>query len=279
MSSIGPRPARREKLHERFEIVDAAPACPAIRLILRIGNRVAQLHLLRRDPEGELLRKQVVGDPHLVPVGVGAERQQRRVLRLPSEPSDAAPAGGDVGDDRGATADAVAIAIAGIVERQQRLVGDRFDEPRAKQRDRHAARDDVRLRRNDRLARVRGNREDLEQRAGRRRELDELAALVAARRPDLGDHARAADRRDAVADGAARAVERRAEAVLHRLDLGEIVEAEPELLELAAGDARQRIARQRPDRLAGDVDADRREVHTGGRATSRFTTAAPGPRR
>ncbi len=216
---------------------------PAIGLILGVGDRVALLHLLFRDPEGELLRKQIVGDPHLVAVGVAGEGEQRRLLRLPSEPSDAAPAGGDVGDDRGATADAVAIAVAGIVERHDRLVGDRFDEPRAKQRDRHAARDDVGLRRNDRLAGVSGNREDLKQRAGRRRELDERPRLVAARGPDLRDHAGAADRRDAVADGAARSVECRAEAVLDRLHLGEIVEAEPELLELAAGDARQRIAR------------------------------------
>ena len=42
--------------------------------------------------------KSVVGDAHLVAVGVGAERQQRRVLRLPAEAADAAIAGGDVGD-------------------------------------------------------------------------------------------------------------------------------------------------------------------------------------
>ena len=65
-----PAPGRREELHERLEVVDAAPPRPAIRLILGIGNRVAQLHLLGRDAERELVRKQIVGDPHLVPVGV-----------------------------------------------------------------------------------------------------------------------------------------------------------------------------------------------------------------
>jgi hypothetical protein len=46
-----------------------------------------------------------------------------------------------------------------------------------------------------------------------------------------------------VADRAARSVECRAQAVLDRLDLGKIVEAQPELLEVAVADARQRIAR------------------------------------
>ena len=240
----GSPPRRGEKFHEGFEIVDAAPARPAIGLILGIGDRVALLHLLFRDPECELLRKQIVGDAHLVAVGVAGEGEQRRLLRLPSSAFvRRRRPGRDVGDDRGATADAVAVAVAGIVERHDRFVGDRFDKPRTKQRDRHAARDDVGLRRNDRLAGVSRNREDLKQRAGRRRELDERPRLVAARSPDLRHHAGAADRRDAVADCAARSVECRAQAVLHRLHLGEIVEAEPELLELAAGDARQRIAR------------------------------------
>ena len=145
---------RREKFHERFEVVDPAPPCSPIRLVFRIGDPVAQLHLLRRDAECELVRKEIVRNPHLVPVGVGAERQERRVLGLPPEPSDAAPARGDVGDDGRSPADAVAVAIAGIVEREQRFVGDRFDEARAKQRDGHASGDHVRLWRNDRLTRV-----------------------------------------------------------------------------------------------------------------------------
>ena len=65
----------------------------------------------RRHAERELGREQVVGDPHLVAIGVGAEGQQRRVLRLPAEAADAALAGAAVGDDGGAAADAVAVAI------------------------------------------------------------------------------------------------------------------------------------------------------------------------
>ena len=132
-------------------------------LIFWIRDPVAQLHLLRGDPERELLRKEVVRNPHLVAVGIGAERQQRRMLGLPTEASDAAMAGGDICDDRGPAADTVAVPISAVIERQQHLVGNRFDEPRAKQRDRHAPRDHIRLGRNDRLARMSGNREDLEQ--------------------------------------------------------------------------------------------------------------------
>ena len=67
-----------------------------------------------------------------------------------------------------------------------------------------------------------------------------------------------------MADSAARAVERRAEALFCRLDFREIFEAQPELLEVAAGDSRQRISRQRPGRLAGDLDPNRRDAQTGG---------------
>ena len=93
-------------------------------------------------------------------------------------------------------------------------------------------------------------------------ELHELAAFVAARRADLGDHAGAANRRHAVADRAARAVERRTETLLRRFDLREIVEAKPEFLEFAAGDPRQRISRKRTDGLSRDLDAEHRDVHT-----------------
>ena len=98
--------------------------------VFGIGNRIAALHLLARDAERELVGKEIVGDPHLVAIRVGAEREQRRMLRLPAEPADAAVAGCDIDDDRGAPAHAVAIAIVRIVERQQRLVGNRFDEAR-----------------------------------------------------------------------------------------------------------------------------------------------------
>ena len=104
-------------------------------------------------------------------------------------------------------------------------------------------------------------------------ELHELAVFVAARRADLGDHARAADGRHAVADRAARAVERRAKTLLGRFDLGEILEPEPELLELTAGDSRQRIARQRTNRLPRDLDPDRaRRTRRRRTAIKRFTS-------
>ena len=132
--------------------------------------------------------------------------------------------------------------IAAVVERQQRLVGDRFDEAGAEER--------IGTRRAITFAsggmiswRVGGNRKDLEQRTRSGHQLHELAMFVTARRAHLGDHSGAADRRHAVAHRAARAVERRTEPVLGRFDLGEILEAQPELLEFAAGDSRQRISR------------------------------------
>ena len=184
--------------------------------------------------------KHVVGDPHLVGVGVAREGQQRGDLRLPSEPADAALAGGHVGDDGRAAADAVAIAIERIFEREQRLVGNRFDQSRAEQRDRHPPRDDVDLRRHHRLAPVIRDREHLEQ----RREADDVKLAVGVAVP--GAHLRhrrdAADHRHVVTGRAARAVEQRAEAFARLFDLHEVVEPEAEGLELAGRDARQRIA-------------------------------------
>ena len=62
---------------------------------------------------------------------------------------------------------------------------------------------------------------------------------------ELEDGAGAADDGDVVAHGAARAVERRAEALVGRLDLEEVVEAEPELRELCGRDAGERLPRLR----------------------------------
>ena len=56
-------------------------------------------------------------------------------------------------------------------------------------------------------------------------------------------------------DRAARAVERRAEPSSARFDLGEILEAEPELLELPRRDAGQRIAGLRGRLADADVDS------------------------
>ena len=85
--------------------------------------------------EREFLREEIVGDPHLVAIGVAAEGEQRGLLRLPAEASDPALAGGDVDDDRGTSADAVAVAVERIFERQQRVVGNRLDQSGAEERE------------------------------------------------------------------------------------------------------------------------------------------------
>ena len=59
----------------------------------------------------------------------------------------------------------------------------------------------------------------------------------------FSDGADAADRGHAVAHGAARAVEGRAEPFIRGLDFEEVVQSEPELLELDRRDAGQRVAR------------------------------------
>ena len=68
-------------------------------------------------------------------------------------------------DDRcGASADTVAVAIERILERQQRLVADGFDEASAEQRDRHPPREDIRFPRQLRLTAVRPRREHMDER-------------------------------------------------------------------------------------------------------------------
>ena len=107
--------------------------------VLRILEPIAFAQPRFRDAAERLDREHVVGDAHLVGIGVAREGQQRGDLRLPAEPADPALSGRHVGDDRRPAADAVAIAIERILERQQRLVGDRFDQSRAEQRDRRRA--------------------------------------------------------------------------------------------------------------------------------------------
>ena len=127
-----------------------------------IGSQT--LHPRRVDADGELVAEQIVRDPHLVAIGVGAEGEQRGVLRLPAEAADAAIAGAALGDDGGASADAVAVAIVGIGQRQDRVVGDRLDQAGAEHRDRDPADDDVGVGRDHRLAAVAGQREQVDQR-------------------------------------------------------------------------------------------------------------------
>jgi hypothetical protein len=83
------------------------------------------------------------------------------VLRLPSESADARPATCHVDHDRRTTADAVPIAIEWILEREKRLVGHGLDQTNAKDRHRHAPGYDGGFRRNNRLAAVVGDREEL----------------------------------------------------------------------------------------------------------------------
>src|SRR5687767_7623173 len=78
---------RREELHEAGKIIDSAPAGARIADVLWLRMRVADSHTLVRDADRDLVREQVVGDAHLVAIGVGAEREQRGMLRLPAEAS------------------------------------------------------------------------------------------------------------------------------------------------------------------------------------------------
>ena len=110
---------RGQEAHEAREVVDSAPASPWIAKVFGVREGIAQTHLLGRDAERAFLREQVVGDPHLVAIRVSAKRNQRGMLRLPPEPSDAAFAGFDVDDEPGAAADAVTVTILRILERHR----------------------------------------------------------------------------------------------------------------------------------------------------------------
>ena len=66
---------RRQELHERLEVVDATPTRPELRDVLRLRNRIADAQLHIGQVERELLRKEIVGDPHLVAIGIPAEFQ------------------------------------------------------------------------------------------------------------------------------------------------------------------------------------------------------------
>ena len=92
------------------------------------------------------------------------------------------------------------------------------------------------------------NREHVKERVAGGVERFEFAVRVATACPQLGHRSGSADRRDVVADGAARAVERRPQAFLARFNFEKIVEPEAELLELDRRDAGKRGA-QRAARL------------------------------
>src|SRR2546422_3727635 len=232
----------REKAHEALEVIDAAAVREWVAHVLGIRPRVAEAHLLRADPKSELTRKQIVGDAHLVPVRVGAEGKQRGVLCLPSEAADATVAGRYVGDDRRPAADPVAVAIERIFERQERLVGDGFDEARAKKRDRRAMRHDCDIGGHDRLTAVRRHREQVHQTIARSVQAAEFSIFILIGGAHLDDDTASADRWNAVTDGAAGAVESRAETIFGGLDFGEIVESQTELGKFDGRDPRHGIA-------------------------------------
>src|SRR5688572_29298314 len=72
-----PAPYRREQPHEAGEVIDAAAAREWIADVLGIGKPIADAHLRRRHTEGRFFRKDVVGDAHLVAIGVGPEGEER----------------------------------------------------------------------------------------------------------------------------------------------------------------------------------------------------------
>ena len=208
------------------------------------------------DAERDFGREEVVGDAHLVAIGVGAERQQRRVLRLPAEAADAPLAGRDVDDH----------ARRGRSRRRGR---DRPD-PRARRivsssiaSTSPAPNSGIGTRRAMTLASAgitgwqawpgienRWNSVSPAASSGSERRRRRRGAP--ARTSAIG--ADAADRRHVVADGAAGAVERRPQSFLGGFDLEEVLEAEPELLELRRREARQRIAGQRRRATAREHD-------------------------
>ena len=95
-------------------------------------------------PKADSSREEVVGDAHLVAIGVGTKGQQRRVLRLPAESPDAPRPGGDVDDHIAARPLTPSrLRSSGILQRQQRVVGNGLDQPGAEQRNGRPPRDDV----------------------------------------------------------------------------------------------------------------------------------------
>ena len=177
------------------------------------------------------MRKHVVGDAHLIAICVGAERDERRVLRFPTEPPDAALAGFDIDDQRRAAAHAVAVAIVGIFETPHRVIRNGLDESGAKKRNRDSPGKHVRVRRQYRLTSMARNREHVKEGVAGPVQRFELAARVPASGAQLGHRSGSADRRDVVADCAARAVKRRTQPFFGGFNLEEVVEPEAELLE------------------------------------------------
>src|SRR5262245_15541422 len=102
------------------------------------------------------------------------------MLCFPAEATDAALAGRAIDNECGAAADAITIAIERVLQRQQCLVRNRFDQPGAKHRNWHAAHDDRRVGWNHWLAGMARDGEQVEQRFAGCVERNEFAAWSAA---------------------------------------------------------------------------------------------------
>ena len=161
-----------------------------------------------------------------------------------------------------------------LLERQQLFVPDGLDEPGAEERNRNPAREDRRVVGHHDLAAVAGHREQLKQRLARGIERLELALRVPPGRAQFENDAAAADGRHVVADRAARAVERRAEAFVRRLDFEEVLEAQSELRELGRRDAGERVRRAEALALRDEVRRRRpaREHHDGRQPAAHLVT-------
>jgi hypothetical protein len=110
----------------------------------------------------------------------------------------------------------------------RRLVRDRLDEPAAEQRDRHAARDDVRRCRNHDLTGVGRNGEQLEQGASVGIEVRVGPILIDHPGSHLGDRRNPPDSRHIVTSATARPVVRRSQSFLGVLHLKEVLESDGE---------------------------------------------------
>jgi hypothetical protein len=201
---------RLRRPYERRKLLDV------VRLIVRLR------HVGRLAYGRHLVRLQPIGDPHFVQVRIGRERQERCVLRLPTEATDRALAGRF--EDRDLERDAAVLAS----ERFERPVRNRFNEAVAEEAERHSERvDGIAIR--HALLGLRTNRAIVDQRAAGDRVLAIVDANHRVLKPAVNGVAGAqlADLTGTTADGvlvtlpAALGVVDRTEAVIDRLDFVE----------------------------------------------------------
>ena len=161
--------------------------------VLGIRERIAAAHLPPRRRRARVsCGEQIVGDAHLVAIGIGAERQQRRVLGLPAESADAPiaawprPRRSRRGRSRRRRLRSTGSSSARIV-----VVGNGLDQAGAEERDRRPPRDHVRVVGDHRLAAVRRHGEEVDQRLAGVVETPEAAVRVAgSRRASRASHRR-----------------------------------------------------------------------------------------